>query len=166
LLHVNFAANARGVNYVPGRIMGGRVDLDTTGWELAEQLPHGKLFWLEPGLVAAVPDDGVIETPELARVVYEGYRRCSQVFGRPIAIVVFVDHLGDQTPEVREFWAKIMQPDVLCATALVCSSFFARAVGAFFMGIRKPVVPTRMFPTLDRAVAWSQQRLLEDADAR
>lgn len=135
------------------------MDIDTSSWELAEQLPHGALHWIEPGIVAAIPNDGVVETPDLSKLVYEGYGRCADSVGHPVAIVVFVDQLGDQTPEVREYWAKVMQPDVLCAAALVCRSFFARAIGSFFMGIRKPIVPTRMFATLDKAITWSHKRL-------
>ena len=132
--------------------------IDTTSWEVAVDLPHGMLYWIEPGVVAAIPDDGVVETPDLSQKVYDGYTQCAQEYGSPIGIVVFVDHLGDQTPEVREFWAKVMQPDVLCAVALVCSSFFARAVGSFFMGIRRPIVPTRMFATLEQGLAWARKR--------
>lgn len=136
--------------------------IDTSGWEQAVDLPHGALFWLEAGIVAAIPDDGVVETPDLSQLVYDGYAKCAKEYERPIGIVVFVDHLGDQTPEVREFWAKVMQPDVLCAVALVCSSFFARAVASLFMGIRRPTVPTRMFATQEKAVAWARERLTHD----
>ncbi len=137
--------------------------IDTSGWEIAVNLPHGKLFWIQPGIVAAIPDDGVVETPALSQLVYDGYTQCAQEFERPVAIVVFVDRLSDQTSEVREFWAKVMGRDVLCSAALVCKSFFARAVGSFFMGIKKPVVPTRMFATLDQAITWSKKRLSADA---
>ena len=139
------------------------MDIDTSGWEVAEELPHGTLFWIRPGIVAAIPDDGVTETPELSQLVYDGYTRCAETFGRPVAIVVFVDRLQDQTSEVRDFWAQVMGRDVLCAAALVCDSFFARAVGSFFTGIKKPVVPTRMFATLGQATSWSQKRLSADA---
>ena len=141
------------------------MDIDTTAWKVAVDLPHGVLHWIEPGVVAAIPDDGVVETPDLSQKVYDGYAQCAEELGHPIAIVVFVDRLGDQTPEVREFWAKVMQPDVLCAVALVCSSFFARAVGSFFMGIRRPIVPTRMFATLDQGLAWARKRLSSLVDA-
>lgn len=140
------------------------VTIDRTGWELAERLPHGALYWVMPGIIAAIPDDGVVETPDLSRLVYEGYSRCAAAYGKPIGIVVFVDQLGDQTPEVRRFWAEVMQQDVLCAVALVCKSLFARAVGSFFMGLRKPAVPTRMFATLEEALAWLRQRLQSDVD--
>ena len=140
------------------------MDIDATDWEIAEELPHGMLYWVKPGVVAAIPDDGVVETLDLSQLVYDGYCRCAEKVGHPIGIVVFVDRLGDQTPEVREFWAKVMQPDVLCAVALVCSSFFARAVSSFLMGIRRPVVPTRMFATLEQAVAWSRRQLPPHVD--
>lgn len=135
------------------------MNIDTSAWEVAETLPHGSLYWLEPGIVAAVPDDGVAESVELSQQVYDGYARCAEAYGRPVAIVVFVDRLSDQSAEVREFWSNVMHRDVLCVVALVCKSFFARAVAGVFMGIRKPVVPTRMFARVEQAVAWCQRRL-------
>ena len=140
------------------------MEVDTTGWELAEELPHGTLYWAQPAVVIAVPNDGVVETVELSRAVFEGYSRCARTIGRPIGIVVFVDRLGDQTPEVRDFWVNMIQPDVLCAVAMVCRSFFARAIGSFFMGLRKPVVPTRIFATLEEALAWSGEQSHQHAD--
>ncbi len=132
------------------------MDIDIEAWEVAHPLPHGMLYWIRPGIVAAVPDEGVVETPELSATVYEGYTRCAEELGHPIAIVVLVDRLGNQTPEVREYWQQVMQPDVLACAALVSSSFFARAISSFFIGIRKPVVPTRIFGSLEQAVAWSE----------
>lgn len=128
-------------------------------WEVAIQLPHGRIYWIRPGVVAGIPDEGVVETPDQSALVYEGYRECAAEAGHPVAVVVLVDRLGDQTPEVRAFWQEVMQPDVLCCCALVSSSFFARAISSFLMGMRKPVVPTQMFATLDQAVEWSNEQL-------
>ena len=122
-------------------------------------LPHGFIYSIAPGVVAGLPDEGVVETPELSRLVYEGYQRCAEEAGHPIAIVVLVDRLGSQTPEVREYWQEVMRPDVLGCCALVSSSFFARAISSFFIGLRKPRVPTRSFATLDQAVAWAKRHV-------
>jgi hypothetical protein len=140
------------------------MEFDPAGWDLAEKLPHGALYWVARSVIVAVPDDGVVETPELAQLVYDGYTRCAQRAGHPIAIVVFVDRLGDQTPQVRQFWTDVMKPDVLCCVALVCASFFSRALGGFFMGFQPPVVPTKMFATMERAVDWSAVRLAAQSD--
>ncbi len=143
------------------------MDIDTSEWEIAVELPHGALYWVEPGIVAAIPDDGVVETPYQSKLVYDGYCQCAKTFGSPIGIIVFVDRLKDQTPEVREFWAEVMQPEVLCAVAMVCRSFFSRAVATFFMGIRRPIIPMQLFATFDQALGWAHQRVeLQQADER
>ncbi len=135
------------------------MDIDVSRWEVAVQLPHGRIYRIQPGIVAGLPDQGVVETPDLSKLVYEGYTQCADEAGHPIAIVVLVDRLGSQTPEVREYWQQVMKPDVLCCAALVSSSFFARAISSFFIGLRKPIVPTRMFKTLDDALEWSNRQL-------
>ncbi len=135
------------------------MDIDVQAWDEAHTLPHGKLYWIRPGIVAALPDEGVVETPDLSATVYAGYTRLAQELGHPVAIVVLVDRLGDQTPEVRRYWQQVMKTDVLCCAALVSESFFARAISSFFVGISKPEVPTRIFGTLDRAVEWAETHL-------
>jgi len=138
------------------------VEFDERNWEVAHALPHGMLYWIRPGIVAAVPDDGVVETPDLSAKVYAGYTRCAEERGHPIAIVVLVDQLGNQTPEVRAYWQKAMKTDVLACAALVSTSFFARAISSFFIGIRKPAVPTQVFGSLEQAVEWAEAFLPED----
>jgi len=133
--------------------------LDTRGWDVAVELPHGFIYRIAPGIVAGLPNEGVVETPELSRLVYEGYTRCAEEQGHPVAVVVLVDRLGSQTPEVRKYWAKVMKPDVLNCCALVSSSFFARAISSFFIGLRKPVVPTRIFADMDKAIGWCNEQI-------
>jgi hypothetical protein len=134
-------------------------DIIPEDWQVAVELPHGRIYWVQPGVVAGLPDEGVVETPQLSALVYDGYRQCVEEAGHPIAVVVLVDRLGNQTPEVRAYWQGVMTPDVMCCCALVSSSFFARAISSFLMGMRKPAVPTQMFATLDQALAWSSEQL-------
>jgi hypothetical protein len=129
-------------------------DMDISAWDVARDLPHGFVYWMKPGVIVGWPDDGVVETVDLSQIVWDAYSECAKEFGRPVGCVVFVDRLGDQTADVRAFWQKIMTPDVLCCCALVSTSFFARAITAFFLGMRPPVVPTKMFGSEEDALAW------------
>ncbi len=128
-------------------------------WDVAVELPHGRIYTIRPGIVAGIPDEGVVETRELSQKVYEGYVECTRELGHPVAVVVLVDRLGDQTPEVRKYWSEVMTPDVMCCCALVSSSFFARAISSFLIGMRPPPVPTKIFATLDQALAWAEDQL-------
>lgn len=135
------------------------MNMNVNDWKVAVQLPHGDIRWIEDGIVAGLPNEGVVETPELSRKVYEGYQSCVEACGRPVAVIVLVDKLGNQTPEVRAYWQKVMQPDVFCCCALVSQSFFARAISSFLIGLRKPGVPTRIFGELAPAVDWGRQQV-------
>jgi hypothetical protein len=134
-------------------------DIIPDDWQVAVELPHGRIYWIQPSIVAGLPDEGVVETPEQSALVYGGYCQCTEEVGHPVAVVVLVDRLGNQTPEVRAYWQEVMKPDVMRCCALVSSSFFARAISSFLMGMRKPVVPTQMFATLDEALTWSSEQL-------
>jgi len=133
--------------------------IDSTGWEHFERLPHGELYWIAPGVMVAVPDEGVVEVVSLSQAVYDGYTRAAASVGHPIAVLVYVDRLGDQTPEVRTFWQNVMHPDVVACVALISSSFFARAISSFFIGISGPKVPTKMLGTEESALLWAKERL-------
>ena len=133
--------------------------MNVDDWEIAIKLPHGDIRWIEDGIVAGLPFEGVVETPELSRQVYEGYVACKEASGWPVAVVVLVDRLGNQTAEVRSYWQKVMTPDVFCCCALVSRSFFARAISSFLIGLRKPAVTTRIFTELGPALEWSRSQV-------
>jgi hypothetical protein len=47
-----------------------------------------------------------------------------------------------------------MQPSLFYAAALIVSHPLARAIGSFFLGLTRPAVPTRLFPTVEEAAEW------------
>jgi hypothetical protein len=47
-----------------------------------------------------------------------------------------------------------MDPQVFFAAALVVANPLARAIGSFFLGLTRPGVPTKLFDSIDAALAW------------
>jgi hypothetical protein len=56
--------------------------------------------------------------------------------------------------EARLFFAGEETAKVESAAALVIDSPLSRAVGNFFMGLNKPIIPTRLFTSEAEGLAW------------
>jgi hypothetical protein len=60
--------------------------------------------------------------------------------------------------DARSYYAKPMEESNIRtkAVAIVVSSPISRVLGNFFMGTNRPVVPARMFNTVEAAIEWLQ----------
>src|SRR5437762_3194721 len=69
---------------------------------------------------------------------------------------VFVDisEISSMTRECRVYFAGPETAKVDTAAALLVKSPLTRAIGNFFMGLNKPLFPTRLFTTEADAIAW------------
>jgi hypothetical protein len=56
--------------------------------------------------------------------------------------------------EARLFFAGEETAKVESAAALIIDSLLSRAIGNFFMGLNKPIIPTRLFTSEAEALAW------------
>lgn len=79
-----------------------------------------------------------------------------ELFGNGPALPVNVDlrWLRSQTAEARAFFAA---PDGILVTpglGLVVASPLSRMIGNFFLGLNRPVCPTRLFSDFTSAEAW------------
>jgi hypothetical protein len=78
----------------------------------------------------------------------------ARALGRPCAFVVLLGALRSQDADARRAYAEGMNPALCYASALVVTSGISRAIGSFFLGITRPKTPTRMFDSIDAAIAW------------
>jgi len=56
--------------------------------------------------------------------------------------------------EARRYFAGEETAKVESAAALLIESPLSKAIGNFFMGLNKPIVPTRLFTSEAEALAW------------
>jgi hypothetical protein len=110
----------------------------------------------------SVGDDGIVRMQmqpgvfdlELADAE-EVIRAVSSLCGgvrRPV--LVDLRELRSMTRDCRKYFAGPQTAAVEAAAALLVVSPIARAIGNFFMGLNKPLVPTRLFTAEPEAVAW------------
>jgi hypothetical protein len=74
--------------------------------------------------------------------------------GKPRPVLVDMTNVKSMTREARLYFAGPETAAVQAAAALVIKSPLTRALGNFFMGLNKPLIPTRLFTSETDAVAW------------
>jgi hypothetical protein len=130
---------------------------DTTGWTPIGRSGNAEFFEIEPGVLAVVPFDGSTDSAATAGesiTIQLAHLRAS---GRRAGTVVFMDHVASQNSGARDVYRNAPDPTFQTGFALVGSTMFGRAVSSVFIGLNPPRVPTRMFGTLQEAVAWIRQ---------
>ncbi|MEO7734103.1 MAG: hypothetical protein ABIY55_24280 [Kofleriaceae bacterium] len=73
--------------------------------------------------------------------------------GRRPALIDFTGLRGMERA-ARNYFAGPQTAKYQTVAALVVTSPLARAVGNFFMGLNRPMIPTRMFPDTASALVW------------
>lgn len=128
---------------------------DFSKCEVISRTPSAVTYVLdtEPDILVSVPAAGTKDTVHSARDhagVYYGYATAT---GKPCGLVVIMNNLLSQEPEARRIYQNIDKTKIFAA-ALVVESPLARALGSFFVGLTRPVAPTRLFSNMDGAIEW------------
>jgi hypothetical protein len=103
-----------------------------------------------------VPFDGSTDDAHTAQQSVQIQLDYLRPQGRRAAIIVFMDRIMEQTASARVVYRDAPDPAFIACYALVGGTAFGRAVGSIFIGISRPKVPTRLFATLDEALAWAR----------
>ena len=74
--------------------------------------------------------------------------------GRKRPVLVDITEIKSMDREARVFFAGPETAQVESAAALVVRSPLTRAIGNFFMGLNKPLFPTRLFTSEAEALTW------------
>ena len=107
-------------------------------------------------------DDGIIRMQMQPGVFDLELADAQEVIGAVSALCggvrrpVLVDLRGvrSMTRECRKYFAGPETAAAEAAAALLVVSPIARAIGNFFMGLNKPLMPTRLFTSEDDALVW------------
>jgi hypothetical protein len=115
-----------------------------------------QLIWLD--------DDGIVRAtakPNSVMTLQDAKEHILTVAGLCAGIrrPVVVDMTGHNAlnREARKYFAGPETAKVESAAALVVRSPMARAIGNFFLGFDKPLIPTRLFTSEEEATQWARQ---------
>lgn len=110
------------------------------------------IFLDEDGIVHATLKPMVELTLADAEEAVEAIRTLSGERRRPV--LVDLRKAKGMSREARVFFSGPVTATVESAAGLVVTSPLTRMIANFFMGLNKPLFPTRMFNTEEDAMAW------------
>ncbi|MEN9581677.1 MAG: hypothetical protein RJA70_4686 [Pseudomonadota bacterium] len=128
-------------------------------WQRLPSTESGSYYRVSGDLIAAVPKPGYQQSAESARRSMDALDAIAALHGRKVAVIVLVDRVVSQDSAARRVWSIPRPNECRCAQALVCSTLLARAIGSFFLGLNRGVVPTRMFADVEGATRWANEML-------
>ncbi len=107
----------------------------------------------DPDILIIVPNEGTMDNAKDARENIAFYQNYARSLGKPIGNVVIMANMLSQDAEARRVYGEA-DPRLAYGAGLVVESALSRALGSFFVGLSRPVVPTRLFDSVENAVAW------------
>ncbi len=123
--------------------------------ELKTETSTQKLFWDSENEIVWGELFGDQATEELARenvdaqeTVRDGMRK------RKTRVLIDMTTVSEISKEARDYFANERTASIQRATALLIGSPVSRVIGNFFMGLNKPISPTKLFTDPQKAIRW------------
>jgi hypothetical protein len=115
-------------------------------------------FWTDAeGILRVEALAGVDQTLDDAKEQIELHRRDHAE--RPRPILVDIRKIRSVSREARAYYAGYAAAEIYSAAGFLVESPLSRALGNFFLGLNKPMFPSRLFTSEAEALAWLRQYL-------
>ena len=96
-----------------------------------------------------------VTTEELARENIDAQERVRDSLNREMTrVLVDMCDVTEMSKAARDYFGNERTASIQRATALLVRSPVSTVIGNFFMGLNKPISPTRMFTDPEMAVQW------------
>jgi hypothetical protein len=123
-------------------------------WKPLGRTYNTHYYLLADDILIVLPDKGLRDDGSSARVNIDYQTAYARLVNKRCCVIVVIDSLSSQDSEARRIYASGMQPSLFYAAALIVSNPLARAIGSFFLGLTRPAVPTKLFPSVEDAAEW------------
>ncbi len=125
--------------------------------KLVEETSTQKLYWDEEIQIVFGECLDMIHSEEAAKENIDAYERVRDRLGKEkTRVLVDMRAIKSISRDAREYYANERTASIQRATALVIKSPLSRVIANFFMGLNRPLTPTRMFTDVDEAIEWLQ----------
>ena len=124
---------------------------------LKEETSTQKLYWDTENKIVWGLLFGDQKTVEHAKENIDAQERIrDSLKKKKTRVLIDMTAVSEITKEARDYYANERTGSVQRATALLISSPVSRAIGNFFMGLNKPIYPTKLFTDPQKAIRWLQ----------
>jgi hypothetical protein len=135
------------------------IEPNVTGWKTIGRHSNSMYYEPAPNVLVAVPDRGVIDTGDSARMNVAFQRKMFEERGKPGVVLIFFDLIASLEVEARKVYQMETDPQFIRGIGLIGGTLLSRAMGSFFMGLAKPRVQLKMFGDPAQAIEWGKKLL-------
>lgn len=111
-------------------------------------------FMYEPDILIVNPTPGYKDNVEAAHSNMEWQQTFARKLGKKCGLVVVLNNLLSQDAESRKVYSDGLLPELFYGSALVVSNPLSRAIGSFFIGLSKPVIPLTLVKSIEDGITW------------
>ena len=123
--------------------------------ELREETSTVKLSWdSENAIVRCVIFADLLREEQAKENIDAQERLRDRLKKERTRVLVDMSALIEMSKEVRDYFGNERTAAVQRATALLIGSPVSRVIGNFFIGLNKPISPTRLFTDPQEAIKW------------
>ncbi len=123
--------------------------------ELRVETSTQKLFWDSENEIVWGELLANQTTVELAKENVDAQERLRDSMNKAkTRVLIDMTSVTEISKEARDYFANERTASIQRATALLIGSPVSRVIGNFFMGLNKPVSPTRLFTDPHKAIQW------------
>ena len=123
--------------------------------ELKEETSTQKLYWDSENEIVWGEVCADLKTEEQARENVDAQERIRDSLNKAkTRVLVDMTRVTEISKEARDYFANERTASIQRATALLTDSPVSRVIGNFFMGLNKPISPTRLFRDPQKAIQW------------
>ena len=123
--------------------------------ELKEETSTQKLYWDSENEIVWGELFADQKTEEHAKENIDAQERIRDSLNKvKTRVLVDMSAVTEISKEARDYFANERTASIQRATALLTRSPVSRVIGNFFMGLNKPISPTRLFTDPQKAIKW------------
>jgi 23S rRNA U2552 (ribose-2'-O)-methylase RlmE/FtsJ len=123
--------------------------------KLLEETSTQDIYWDESNNIVWGELKFDVQTLETAIENIDAQERIRVLLGKKMTrVLIDMREMKSMNREAREYFANERTCAIQRATALLVKSKLTKVMANFFMGLNKPITPTRMFTNPEEAVVW------------
>lgn len=123
--------------------------------ELKEETSTQKIYWDSENEIVWGELFADITTENLAKENIDAQERIRDSINKEkTRVIIDMTAVFEISKEARDYFANERTASIQRATALLIGSAVSRIIGNFFLGLNKPITPTRLFTDPQDAIKW------------
>jgi len=123
--------------------------------ELKEETSTQKLYWDSENKIVWGELFADITTEKLAKENIDAQERIRDSINKEkTRVIIDMTAVFEISKKARDYFANERTASIQRATALLIGSAVSRIIGNFFLGLNKPITPTRLFTDPHDAIKW------------